>query len=342
MAKTSDLTTIDRPTFRVAKPAPVPGPDAAPPLAPDDFAALRRRLEAETGGQYRRFIAELTPRYGQVWRDIGAGYAALAVVLAVAALPLPAPLSAILVLSAAVLVGYGVAFLQLFIHEAAHANLAPDRRLNDRLANLFIAWHLGADIGSYRMTHLAHHRNHGAVTDTERSYFNALTPWFLLEMLSGIHAVRVFLTRSGGGDGPAHSLAPLARGMLVHFAFLALLIGLGAWRSAVAWVLGVGIFLPFFSTLRQLLEHRSPDASALVDYAHTPHGAYTRIFRGGLIAETFGGAGFNRHLLHHWEPQISYTRLPDFEAFVRRTSAHTFIEDRTTTYGQTLRRLWRR
>ena len=79
-------------------------------------------------------------------------------------------------MACAVLVGYVLAFLQLFLHEAAHHNLAADRRLNDRLCNAAIAWHLGADAGRYRFTHLAHHRNHGLTTDTERSYFHALTP----------------------------------------------------------------------------------------------------------------------------------------------------------------------
>ena len=82
-------------------------------------------------------------------------------------------------------------------------------------------------------------------------------------------------------------------------------------------MIGVGVFLPFFGALRQILEHRAPEADGGVDYARTPHGAYTRIFHGGLFAKTFGGAGFDRHLLHHWEPQVSYTRLADLETYLR-------------------------
>ena len=328
--------TIIRPLVRSPNYAP-PAPDGSE-AADGEIGRLRRQLNDETAGAYKRRLQSLTPRYGQVWRDIAIGYAALAAVLVAADLPLPSPWSAPLVLLAAILVGYGLAFLQLFIHEAAHFNLAADRRLNDRLANIFIAWHLGADAALYRMTHLVHHRNHGLTSDSERSYFQALTPRFVLEMLTGVHALRVFLGRTGAGPaGPrTSSLWPMARGVLAHLALLSMLLACGAWRAAIAWVIGVGVFLPFFSTLRQLLEHRSPQADPAVDYGLRPHGAYTRLFRGGVLAHSFGGAGFDRHLLHHWEPQVSYTRLPDLEAYLRTTSARAIIDQRTTTYFQAL------
>jgi fatty acid desaturase len=333
---TKDETVI-RPLVRAPQGVP-PAADGAD-AADSEIGQLRRRLNEETGGGYRKHLQALTPRYGQVWRDIALGYAALVAVLVGVNMPIPLLWSAPLVLLGAVLVGYGLAYLQLFIHEAAHFNLAADRRVNDRLANVFIAWHLGADAARYRMTHLVHHRNHGAINDAERSYFNALTPRFVLEMLTGAHALRVFLARADAGPGGPRtsSLWPLARGVLAHLVLLSAMIASGAWRSAVAWVLGVGVFLPFFSTLRQLLEHRSPEANPAVDYAKRPHGAYTRIFRGGMLAHSFGGAGFDRHLLHHWEPQVSYTRLPDLEAYLRATSASEIIDRRTTTYLAALR-----
>ena len=339
--------TIARPKRRLTRarpPSPVPefGGDGASPA--NEIGRLRSQWNGETGGAYKRMLAQLAPSYGRVWRDIGFGYAALAVVLAGAALPLPGLWSAPLVLSAAMLVGYGLAYLQLFIHEAAHFNLAADRRLNDRLANIFIAWHLGADASRYRMTHLVHHRNHGLTTDSERSYFHALTPRFVIEMLTGVHALRVFLGRSAEGERgprPGGGLWPLARGMLVHLTLLVGLVACGAWRAAIAWVIGVGVFLPFFSALRQLLEHRSSRADPSVDYSKTPHGAYTRIFRGGVLARSFGGAGFDRHLLHHWEPQVSYTRLAELEAFLQTTSARAIIEGRATTYLEALKGLLR-
>jgi fatty acid desaturase len=65
------------------------------------------------------------------------------------------------------------------------------------------------------------------------------------------------------------------------------------------------------------------------------------VFGDGLIARTFGGAGFNRHLLHHWEPGISYTRLPDLEHFLNDTDLRPIMESRKTTYGRVFWRLFR-
>lgn len=319
-------------------PTPDLGGDARRPSA--SIAELRAQLEAETGGTYRPAVQALAPRYGRVWRDIALGYLALALILGLVGLPAGPWAGLAQVGLGAVGIGYALAFLQLFIHEAAHANLAPDRRVNDRLANLFIAWHLGADITAYRATHLVHHAHHGLPSDSENSYFNALTPGFLLASVTGVHAVRVFLNRTGGGRRGG-GLWPLARGLLVHALLLAALLALGGWRPALAWVIGVGAFLPLFGALRQLLEHRSPEADPTADYARTPHGAHTRVFRGGPFAKTFGGAGFDRHLLHHWEPQVSYTRLAELEDLLRATSAREAIEANTTTYLRAARQLWR-
>jgi hypothetical protein len=101
----------------------------------------------------------------------------------------------------------------------------------------------------------------------------------------------------------------------------------------------MAVFFPFFATLRQVLEHRSATAVAGCDFRRLPHGALTRLFGDGIVASTFGGAGFNRHLLHHWEPQVSYTRLRELESFLLRTRAAPILDGRRTTYWQALREL---
>ena len=65
--------------------------------------------------------------------------------------------------------------------------------------------------------------------------------------------------------------------------------------------------------------------------------AVTRIFADGLFSNIFGGAGFSRHLLHHWEPQLSYTRLGDLERYLCATSIGGIIDARRTTYLQAFR-----
>ena len=237
----------------------------------------------------------------------------------------------------AVGIGYVVAYLQLFIHEAAHYNLAADRRANDRFADRLICWQVGTSIAAYRRIHAEHHRHLGGDDDSEVSYRHKLTARFLVEMVTGIHAVRVFAGRSGGSPKAAKApgaLRPLAIGAGLHVLLIAGLILAGAWPAALAWLGGMGVFYPLFATLRQLLEHRpSPGQSEGT--------AVTRLFGRDVFSRTFGGAGFNRHLLHHIEPQVSYTRYDELEAYLMRTSIAPALDARRATYAGTFAALLR-
>lgn len=298
------------------------------PFDPEDLTGLRARVMAETAGGYQRVRTGLLPDYDKVRLDIALGYAGLAAVLALAGLAegVVAGLAAATV--AAIAIGFLIAYLQLFIHEAAHFGLAADRAANDRIADRLICWQVGTDIASYRATHWQHHRALGTADDSEVSYTNRLSLRFLAEMVTGIHALRVFLDRRRASvpkEAQGKGLRPLVTGALVHLALLALLVAVGAWPAALAWIGGMGIFFPLFATLRQLLEHRPADGQ-------NNGAAVNRLFGDGPLASIFGGAGFSRHMLHHMEPQLSYTRFAEFEAYLMTTSARAELDARRTTY----------
>lgn len=116
----------------------------------------------------------------------------------------------------------------------------------------------------------------------------------------------------------------------------------GLWTLSLAWALGVVVVFTFLGALRQLLEHRGEHARADVDYGQVPHGAMARMFGTSGFDSLFGGAGFNRHLLHHMDPQVSYTRLPELDAFLRTTSLAPYLEGQTTTYFRAFLKLYGR
>ena len=298
---------------------------------PEDLHSLRARINAETGGHYSAFRNNLSADHRRVMRDIVGGYVAMAaIIFATATIGLLAiPLGA-------VLIGFAVAYLQLFIHEGAHYGLAADRKANDRIANIFICWQVGTEIGSYRMTHWQHHRALGGPGDTEVSYRNPLRLGFIAAMLTGVHALRVFLSRGNAPvkDKVKASRGPLLRGVAVHAVFLAALLIVGWWPAAIAWIGGMAVFFPFFATVRQLLEHRPAGSEG-------GQLAVTRLFGDGIVERIFGGAGFNRHMLHHLEPQISYTRLRDLEAYLMTTSASAELDARRSTYMRAFGELFR-
>lgn len=311
------------------------------------YNELRDTVTAETGGAYRSFLQNLKPDYHKVWRDLALGYAMLVTALYLINLSHTFFWIIVAVPVGAILIGYWVAYLQLFIHEGAHYNIAPERKINDRLCNLLICWMVGTTIKDYRVIHFQHHRNLGQTDDSERSYFNSLNNKFILGMLLGIHPIRVFLLRRTlrRQEAPETQTKkenrPFLYGILAHLALIGSLIALGAWPSALAWIGGMGVFFPFFGAMRQLLEHRSTTADPAVDYTAIDHGALTRIFGNDFFSRTFGGAGFNKHLLHHWEPVVSYTRLDDMEEYLLKTSIAPVIQSRHTTYLKTFIELYK-
>src|SRR5438270_5804032 len=83
-----------------------------------DFGKLRRTLVNSEGVSLISFARSLKPQYRIVYRDIGFGYAMLvASVLVTAFAPRAGAPAALCAIIGALLIGYWIAYLQLFIHE---------------------------------------------------------------------------------------------------------------------------------------------------------------------------------------------------------------------------------
>ena len=324
------------------------------------FHRVRSRLVNRAGLSYVEFVRNLQPNYARVKFDVALGYAMLVVSVVPCVVLSHLAFSPFVVAPlGAVLIGYWMAYLQLFLHEGAHYNLAPSRAGSDLLCDMLIGWIIGTSVDKYRKVHFHHHRAIGMADDSEFTYFFPLNAAFLLKSLFGIRALEVIASRGrviqkkdNVSSAPSWLDAQLSiderqsagsrvliGGMLVHAAFVGLAVYLGYYSVAAAWVLGVGMVFPFFGAVRQLLEHRDDKATADIDYSRTAHGAFTRMFGSGPFSSTFGGAGFNRHLLHHWEPNVSYTNLPQLEEFLAGTEMRSIMDRRRATYSGVFLRL---
>lgn len=299
------------------------------------------------GRLFKDFRLTLKPRWIKLWSEIVIGY----IILILSSFILikfdqfssyvPA-----LVITGTLLMGYTHAYIQLFFHEAVHSNIAPNRKLNDFLANLIIGIIVGQDIKTYRPHHLQHHQKHGTTEDTERTYFDPLNIRFIIESLFGIKIIKVILKRKQNTVKTLHHKQhkinkQILLGILLHSCILITAVTYHHWAFTMAWVLSIVVVLPFFGAIRQVLEHRALDAKSDIDYSKIPHGETNRLFGDSFFARTFGGAGFNRHLLHHWQPQISCTQLKSTEIFLLNSSASEWIMKNKTTYTTTFLKLLR-
>jgi fatty acid desaturase len=308
------------------------------------FQALRPIIVDRSGQRYLDFLKTLKPSYVRVWTDIALGYVALiATALATAIAPRYGCPPWIATLSGALAVGFWVAYLQLFIHEGAHFNLAQSKENSDLLCNVLIAWMIGTSVQSYRPFHFQHHRALGQKDDSEMSYFFPLNLLFISKSVFGLRSIEV-LSKRRTTSKKARTIREtylLLIGTFVHATIIGASFWLGFPTLSFAWILGIGMIFPFLGALRQLLEHRDPDANPHINYFEQDHGAYTRIFGPSVFSSLFGAAGFDRHLLHHWEPQVSYTNLYQLEAYLLDTEIAPIIEMRRSSYTKTFVGLFR-
>lgn len=298
---------------------------------------------ADDGVRWLDARKSLTPRYLAVWRDLALCHLMLAAGIAavvVAARPSGRAAPAV-VLAGALWLGYWLHALFLFGHEGAHFNLARTARANDAVGNA-VVWPLfGSTSRHYRGVHMPHHLHLGDHGDTEVSYYRCLSVANMVKAFTGVHVVEVLLLRARADrEGPAGGRSEVwasLRSVALHGGLLACFLAAGWYAAAAAWVVGVGGVFPFCAAVRTIVEHRRVDATCDVDFTVVEHGAVNRLFGDGVFARTFGAAGFNRHLLHHWDPTVSYTRLRDMERFFARTQLAAEMERSRTTYRAALR-----
>lgn len=304
----------------------------------------------DRGMEWTTFRRGLRPSYAVVWRHIGIGFAALFGLYGlhgIVSYVYGNRLGLLLAPLFGALIGYALAGLTCFKHEAAHYNLHPHKSTNDFLANLLFCPAVAEDIAQYRAVHWQHHLALGTPEDTEVSYHDAPTPRFFFRALTGLHALDVFSRYRRRAEVRSEA-APLdrrmklvatGRALLYHGSMIGTPLLFGLYAPAVAWLIAALIFFPLFGALRQLLEHRSSDARPGVDYTVVAHGAVNRMFGSDLLSRTFGAAGFNRHLLHHWYPTASYTNFDQLEDFLMHTKLAPQIDDARTSYRAALRLL---
>jgi fatty acid desaturase len=308
-----------------------------------------QRIENPSSGAWLSFRKGLRPKYGTIWRDI-----AVCLLMAVGGFASHVFLTMRrgnafgleIGILFAIWIGFWLNAILTFGHEAAHYNLAPTHRWNDALADWSIWLFFPQSTRAYRRSHWQHHLHLGDPQDTEISYHNCLSPWFLAKTLTGGHlALLVFryvlgrrstdTAAESQGDSSALvplGITPILRAMAAHSLFVGVAIALGCFASAIVWLASAVLIFPFFASMRQLLEHRSSEAACEIDFRQVHHGPVNRMFGTDLFSKYFGAAGFNWHLLHHWDPTVSYTRFDDMQKFFAGTEYGEDIERARSTY----------
>jgi len=301
----------------------------------------------EKGISYAAYRQSLKPVYVITWLHISAGLLSIILFCALAWY-VEARFPYVFWLTVpffSFITGFCIAYVNLFVHEAGHFYLHPDKRTNDLLANIFLCSWTGIDIKAYRKIHWHHHLHLATPGDTENSYFHPLNLSFILETFTGIHLLRVMMNKGNkqflGKDLVKRSVTMLAVGMLINLAILFTAFYFGHWQFAVTWVLSMIIVFPFFAAMRQIIEHRDELASNERKFYSTPKNKISRIFSDSVASRLFGPAGFNKHMIHHWDPHLPFTALKKAEKFLMDCPrSRPILESSRTTYFIVFKKLF--
>jgi|APSaa5957512535_1039671.scaffolds.fasta_scaffold17016_4 fatty acid desaturase len=239
----------------------------------------------------------------------------------------------------------------LHLHEAAHFNIHKNKSLNDFLSNIFLTPFVGMWVKNYRVVHWQHHEKLGFPDDTEVSYHKEINLSEIFQALTGVYLFKTFLryfNNAGIKNGRENILSAkisFLTGIMVMLitqtVITFIIYNFASVYAAASWVLSIFITEPFLLKIRQTLEHRSLFAKKDTDYKEVVHGAVNRIFGNDLFSSYFGGAGFNRHLLHHLDLVVSYTDFDKFESFLMNSEARSYIEENRATYLKTFKQLFK-
>ena len=188
--------------------------------------------------------------------------------------------------------------------------------------------------------HWQHHRALGTTMDSENWYFDALRIGYSSRVSTGHELLRTLRgyrdTEVGddGGGGAARGRSGFVwlvidgagQPRLVARSDAVRLTGCCRSPGSAACSSSSRSWSSLRTAARASLEEA--DATSTTDLEMTTAPS-TACSAQGPLANTVGSAGFNRHAIHHWEPQLSYTRLADVEAYLLRTEvARWFASDR--------------
>lgn len=201
--------------------------------------------------------------------------------------------------------------LGVIAHDAAHYTLFKNRRANDLIAEVLLAWPILVSLRFYRRQHLAHHANLNSEHDPD---FIRNRPDLLPEQRSWLAVVLLMAgkgTKQGGlasmflgkASKPGDRAWIVAR-FVTYAAVAAAITWFGWWRElALYWVVPLFTWFVFVMRVRGLVEHWGVPNRTPLDMTRTVLvSSFERLF--------FLPHNINLHIEHHHYPRVPFYRLP--------------------------------
>lgn len=208
--------------------------------------------------------------------------------------------------------------LLILMHDGAHYRLFRNRRINDLISELLLAWPNFVTMRSYRQHHFLHHRYLNTVRDPDWTRKKDDPKWWfpkswaeLGQLLAGEFlgagaVYNIWLSRSlSAEDSTSPKSSTIGRPVFYVLA-LTVIVYSGAFQGFVLyWLVPCATWLMLVLRVRSIAEHFAiaRRTGACSNTRTTLPGLFDRIF----VAPQ--NIGF--HLEHHLYPSIPFFRLPE-------------------------------
>jgi fatty acid desaturase len=239
--------------------------------------------------------------------------------------------------------------LLILMHEGAHHRLFTDRKLNDAVSDLLLAFPLNVSTTRYRRLHGRHHRHTNQASDPDRATIAADDQWqfprsrrsavaVALRDLTGVNLPRTL--RAFGLYAPWTSLVERVQGNtrtglsnaeIVRLVVVQAVIGAGLFLTdgwvafGVLWVLPTATVLPLLLRIRGVAEHEGvPGGDEVQETRH--------VDAGRVEAFLLSPFHINFHTAHHLFPSVPWYNLPALHARLMEEPAYASRLVRAPSY----------
>ena len=229
--------------------------------------------------------------------------------------------------------------LAILMHEAAHVRLFKNRKINDLVCDVFCAWPLLADVGSYRNNHFKHHNYLNTQSDPDwafkldRQEFNfPKGKWFFygeaLKYLIGVNTYRdlkQIFSRLGANKKSYGVEYRVARLAFYSFAILLIILSSGFVEFILLWIVPMFTTYLFFMYVRSVAEHFGG-----MEYNHLLNHSRTTV-PNNLEKFFIAPNNVSYHLDHHLYPLVPCHNLPKLHNILMQNPVYK--ENAHVTYG---------
>lgn len=230
--------------------------------------------------------------------------------------------SPLLYLLAIAIIGARQHALLILMHDGVHYRLFRNRRLNDCVSEVVLAWpHLVA-ARSYRKNHIAHHRYLNSEKDPDWKRRQNDPAWvfpkpaddlarLLFRDVSGLNALVLLRLAASLLSADTVSASFLVARYGFYAACLTLIVYTGLLKGfALYWIIPLFTWLVMIMRVRSIAEHSAIDSGDTV-YSQT------RTTRAAFFERIFlAPKNVNYHLEHHFFPSVPFHRLPELHALL--------------------------